>query len=61
MTSDGINVNPNDSIIVTSPGKGGTFIVMGLQFTATGAKTVTVTFIISNAPVAVIEVSLSFL
>ena len=56
VTSDGINVNPDDSVVITSPEENDTFRVMDVEFTVEGASTVTVTFTRPGEPDEVIEV-----
>ena len=56
VTSEGINVNPDDAIVITSPEVDGTFRAMDVEFTVEGASTVTVTFVRPNEPDVVIEV-----
>ena len=43
VTSDGVTLNPDDSIVVSSPDDR-TFRVMDVEFEVVGADTVTVTF-----------------
>ena len=56
VTSDGVNVNPGDAIVITSPEEDGTITVMDVEFTVEGASTVTVTFTRPGEPDEVIEV-----
>ena len=56
VTSDGININPGDAIVITPPDRDGTVRVMDVEFTVEGASTVTVTFTRPGEPDEVIEV-----